>query len=88
MTSDQRIDAINSSQRYGRVFHAVFMIRRADAGMRERNDDIGALFFYFRYIGLGSLNNIARSYIALKMDEVTRMRMSTHPAEFDMYYSM
>jgi glutamine synthetase len=27
-------------------------------------------------------------YIALKMDEVTRLRMSTHPVEFDLYYSM
>jgi glutamine synthetase len=27
-------------------------------------------------------------YIALKMDEVTRFRMTTHPVEFDMYYSM
>ena len=26
-------------------------------------------------------------YIDLKMEEVTRMRMSTHPVEFDMYYS-
>ena len=27
-------------------------------------------------------------YIALKMEEVTRMRMTTHPVEFDMYYSV
>jgi glutamine synthetase len=27
-------------------------------------------------------------YIDLKMEEVTRMRMTTHPVEFDMYYSM
>ncbi len=27
-------------------------------------------------------------YIALKMDEVTRLRMTTHPVEFDMYYSL
>ena len=27
-------------------------------------------------------------YIQLKMDEVTRMRMTTHPVEFDMYYSL
>jgi glutamine synthetase len=27
------------------------------------------------------------SYIALKSDEVTRFRMTTHPVEFDMYYS-
>jgi glutamine synthetase len=28
------------------------------------------------------------SYIALKMEEVTRLRMTTHPIEFDMYYSV
>ncbi len=27
------------------------------------------------------------AYINLKMDEVTRIRMTTHPVEFDMYYS-
>jgi glutamine synthetase len=27
------------------------------------------------------------AYIALKMDEVTRFRMTTHPVEFEMYYS-
>ncbi|MCB2427368.1 glutamate--ammonia ligase [Methylophaga pinxianii] len=27
-------------------------------------------------------------YIALKMEEVTRLRMETHPAEFDLYYSL
>ena len=28
------------------------------------------------------------AYIELKMDEVTTLRMATHPAEFDMYYSV
>lgn len=28
------------------------------------------------------------AYIALKMDDVQRMRMTTHPVEFDMYYSL
>jgi glutamine synthetase len=28
------------------------------------------------------------SYIGLKMAEVTRLRMTTHPVEFDMYYSL
>ena len=27
-------------------------------------------------------------YIRLKMEEVTRLRMNTHPVEFDMYYSL
>jgi glutamine synthetase len=26
-------------------------------------------------------------YIELKMEDVTRLRMTTHPVEFDMYYS-
>jgi glutamine synthetase len=28
------------------------------------------------------------AYIGLKMQEMTRYRMSTHPVEFDMYYSL
>ncbi|MGE0310630.1 MAG: type I glutamate--ammonia ligase [Lautropia sp.] len=32
-------------------------------------------------------NDMIDAYIALKMDEVTRFRMTTHPIEFDMYYS-
>jgi glutamine synthetase len=28
------------------------------------------------------------AYIELKMGEVTRMRMSVHPAEYDMYFSL
>ena len=28
------------------------------------------------------------AYIELKMEEVTRFRMTTHPVEFDMYYSL
>ena len=28
------------------------------------------------------------AYIALKEEEVTRFLMTTHPVEFDMYYSL
>ena len=28
------------------------------------------------------------AYIGLKMEEVTRFRMTTHPVEFEMYYSL
>ncbi|HHW76718.1 MAG TPA: glutamate--ammonia ligase [Xanthomonadaceae bacterium] len=33
-------------------------------------------------------NDLIDAYIALKMQEVTRMRMTTHPVEFDLYYSL
>ena len=32
-------------------------------------------------------NDMIDAYIELKMEEVTRFRMTTHPIEFDMYYS-
>ena len=33
-------------------------------------------------------NDFIDAYIELKMADVTRMRMTTHPVEFDMYYSL
>ena len=33
-------------------------------------------------------NDVIDGYIKLKMDDVTRLRMTTHPVEFDMYYSL
>ncbi len=33
-------------------------------------------------------NDMIDAFIELKMEEVTRMRMTTHPVEFDMYYSL
>ena len=33
-------------------------------------------------------DDLIDAYIELKMDEVTRFRMTTHPIEFDMYYSL
>jgi glutamine synthetase len=33
-------------------------------------------------------DDVIDGYIALKMEEVTQLRMSTHPVEFDLYYSL
>jgi glutamine synthetase len=33
-------------------------------------------------------DDVLDAYIHLKMEEVTRLRMTTHPVEFDMYYSL
>jgi glutamine synthetase len=33
-------------------------------------------------------NRVIDAYIGLKMQEVTRYRMTTHPVEYDMYYSV
>jgi glutamine synthetase len=33
-------------------------------------------------------DDLIDAYIDLKMENVTRLRMATHPVEFDMYYSL
>ena len=33
-------------------------------------------------------DDVIDAYLALKMQDVTRLRMTTHPVEFDMYYSL
>jgi len=33
-------------------------------------------------------NDVIDGFIKLKMEEVTRLRMTTHPVEFDLYYSL
>jgi len=33
-------------------------------------------------------DDVIDAYIALKMQEVTKVRMSTHPLEFELYYSV
>jgi glutamine synthetase len=33
-------------------------------------------------------DDVIDGYIALKMQEVTQLRMTTHPIEFDLYYSL
>ena len=33
-------------------------------------------------------DDLIDAYIELKMDNVARLRMTTHPVEFDMYYSL
>ena len=42
----------------------------------------------FLTVGDVFTDDMIDAYIDLKMEEVTRLRMSTHPVEFDMYYSL
>ncbi|MFT6639768.1 MAG: glutamine synthetase, partial [Flavobacteriaceae bacterium] len=53
-----------------------------DQALEELDNDRG-----FLTAGGVFTDDQINGYIDLKMEEVTRMRMSTHPVEFDMYYS-
>jgi glutamine synthetase len=43
-----------------------------------------------RFLTAGDVftDDVIDAYIELKMKDVTRLRMTTHPVEFDMYYSL
>ena len=42
----------------------------------------------FLTVGGVFTDDLIDGYIDLKMEEVTTMRMTTHPVEFDLYYSL
>ena len=54
-----------------------------DQALEELDKDRG-----FLTAGGVFTDDMLDGYIGLKMEEVTRLRMTTHPVEFDMYYSL
>ena len=54
------------------------------------DEALGALDRDREFLTAGEVftNDLIDAYIELKMEEVTRFRMTTHPVEFDMYYSL
>ena len=64
---DQRVDAINSGQNDRSILHPVRMIGLTNPRMRQRYDQIAALFLHLGHIGLRGLNDITRLDIALKV---------------------
>ena len=51
-------------------------------------DSCGNPYFTFAALMMAGLDGVQNGYIELKMEEVNRFRMTTHPIEFDMYYSL
>ena len=55
--------------------------------LREALESLEADYSFLLEGGVFTKDQI-EAYIELKMGEVTRLRQSTHPIEFDMYYSL
>jgi glutamine synthetase len=54
------------------------------------DEALGALDEDREFLTAGGVfsDDLIDAYIDLKMEDVTRLRMTTHPSEFDMYYSL
>jgi glutamine synthetase len=54
------------------------------------DDALSALDEDREFLTVGGVftDDLIDGYLALKVEEVTRLRMTTHPVEFDMYYSL
>ena len=61
-------------------------------GMLDRGVDSALLRYSLgnEFLKAGDVfsDDLIDAYIDLKMENVTRLRMTTHPVEFDMYYSL
>ena len=77
----QRVDPVDLGERDGGVFHALFIGGRADAGMRERHDDLRAFFLHLRHPGLGGFHDVARGDVAFEVAAVPGHDLRRHEAD-------
>ena len=66
VAGEYRIDAVDAGHEERGVLHHVALLH-VDAGMRQRDHDVGALLLDLGHPGLGRLDDVARPDIALEV---------------------
>ena len=61
-----RIDTLDPGQIERGILHPVGLARTVDAGMRKRDDEVGALLLHDRHPGLGGRDDIAGLRLGLR----------------------
>ena len=64
------VNSLDRGKRHRCVAHEFGMLCSANAGMRQRNDDVGTLLFHHRHISLGGIHDVAGMYVAFQMATV------------------
>ena len=72
------IYALDCGKRHRRVAHEFGMPRGADAGVRQRDDDIGPLLLHHRDIGPRGFDDVAGVYVALQVATVPHHDLWRH----------
>ena len=81
VAGEDRVDALDASDIERGVLHPVGWTSGVDAGMRKRNDDIGAGFAHFRNPGFRRLNDVARHHLAFEMPGIPQHDLRRHEAD-------
>ena len=80
VAGEDRIDAVDAGDEERGVLHHVGLLD-VDAGMRQRDDDVGALLLHLRHPGLGRLDDVARLDIAVEVLGVPDHDLRRHEAD-------
>ena len=72
------VNALNRRQRHRGVLHPVAVIGRADAGVRQRNNDVCAFLLHLRHIGAGAFDDVTRLHVAFQMFAVPVHHLRRH----------
>lgn len=77
---EHRVDAVDAGDEERGVLHHVALLH-VDAGMRQRNDDVGARLLHLRHPGLGRLDDVARLDVAFEVLEIPDHDLRRHEAD-------
>ena len=80
VAGEDGIDAVDAGEEERGVLHHVALLA-VDAGMGERDDDVGALFLHLRHPGLGGLDDVAGGDLAVEVRAVPDHDLRRHEAD-------
>ena len=80
VAGEDHVDAGDAGDEQRGVLHHVALLA-IDAGVGERDDEIGALFLHHRHPGLGGLDDVAHSDLALEVGRVPDHDLRRHEAD-------
>ena len=81
VTGQKRVDPVDGGERHAGVLHHVRLIGRADAGVAERDDDVGTFLAHLGHVGARRLEDVARGDIAFEVLAVPVHDLGRHKAD-------
>ena len=81
VAGEDRVDAFDAGEIERGVFHALALAMAIDAGMRKRDDDVGAFLAHLRHPGACRLQDVARLRAAFEVLRIPQHDLRGHEAD-------